>query len=106
MKVYIAGPMSGYPDMNFPAFDKKALELRVQGYEVANPAEKDRNNGYVADPAGLCTPEQYKTFLLEDLPLVAACDAIYMLRGWSRSKGARLERHLAKVLGLKIWYQS
>jgi hypothetical protein len=28
-----------------------------------------------------------------------------MLRGWWRSKGARLERHIAKVLGLGIVYQ-
>jgi hypothetical protein len=106
MKVYIAGPMSGYPDMNFPAFDKKAEELRAQGYEVVNPAEKDRANGYIPQPEGFCTEAQYKEFLMQDLPLVASCDAIYLLRGWARSRGARLERHLAKVLGLTIWYQS
>ena len=50
MKVYIAGPMSGYPDMNGPAFDKKADELRAQGYEVVNPASRVRFAGRLSRP--------------------------------------------------------
>jgi hypothetical protein len=40
-----------------------------------------------------------------DIKHLINCDDIYMLRGWWRSKGARLERHIAKVLGLGIVYQ-
>ena len=35
--------MSGVPEFNFQAFDAAAAFLRSQGYEVFNPAEKDRS---------------------------------------------------------------
>lgn len=41
----------------------------------------------------------------QDIKELIFCNSIYMLRGWWRSKGARLERHIAKVLGMKIIYQ-
>lgn len=31
MKIYIAGPMTGLPDLNFPAFHNEARRLRMQG---------------------------------------------------------------------------
>ena len=37
MKIYIAGPMSGLPEMNYPAFFAEATRLRGLGYEVINP---------------------------------------------------------------------
>lgn len=39
MKLYIAGPMTGLPDLDFPAFHEAAAKLRAQGHEVINPAE-------------------------------------------------------------------
>lgn len=40
-----------------------------------------------------------------DLHALLVSDSIYMLKGWRLSKGARLERHLAKKLKLKIIYE-
>lgn len=36
---YLAGPMTGLPDLNFPTFHARAAELRALGHEVVNPAE-------------------------------------------------------------------
>jgi hypothetical protein len=47
----------------------------------------------------------YKDYMITDIRELVLCDSIYMLRGWWRSKGARLEHHIAKVLGLEIIYQ-
>ena len=47
----------------------------------------------------------YTDYIKQDIEILILCDEIYMLRGWWRSKGARLEHHIAKVLGLKIIYQ-
>ena len=38
-RIYIAGPMSNMPSLNFPAFHAEAARLRGLGYEVVNPAE-------------------------------------------------------------------
>lgn len=47
----------------------------------------------------------YKDYMITDIDCLNWCDTIYMLRGWWRSKGARLEHHIARVLGMKIIYQ-
>lgn len=75
MKIYIAGPMSGYEDCNYPAFAQVAAILRNAGYEVVSPAElNDQNTGYAAA----------------------------MMEGWPKSKGANVEFQIAVILGLEI----
>jgi hypothetical protein len=52
-KIYLSGPMTGLPDLNFPAFHAEAARLRALGYDVINPAElpegisREINNGPV-----------------------------------------------------------
>ena len=40
-KLYLAGPMRGYPEDNYPHFNEMAAELRKLGYAVFNPAENN-----------------------------------------------------------------
>lgn len=89
MKIYIAGPMTGLPDLNFPAFNMAAQILRGQGHTVVNPAEL---NG---DP-GLSWQECMRT----DIRELVTCDSIVLLPNWIRSRGARLEFHIASELGI------
>ena len=103
--IYIAGPMSGIPDLNFPAFHAKAAELRAAGYVVINPAEI--NGG--ADELVACasmTPEElqahWQKCMRKDITELCTCDGIAMLDGWTRSKGATLEHHVARSLGLLV----
>lgn len=116
MKIYLAGPMRGYKDFNFPAFFEAALRLRVEGHEVFNPAERDVND-YGAE--GLKTEkgdeaEVSKKLGLDGLTLARECfkhdthyictqaDAIYLLPGWEASRGAKAERALGEAIGLVI----
>lgn len=39
MKIYLAGPMTGIKDLNFPRFHGEAARLRALGHQVINPAE-------------------------------------------------------------------
>jgi len=106
---YLAGPMRGYPEFNFPAFIKKTAELRAEGHQVFSPAERDIQKGF--EYLGLKgTPEELteKAF---DLRNALAADTeficlhathIFMLPGWSRSTGATAERALALALGITV----
>ena len=105
MRIYIAGPMTGLPEYNFPAFDKAAAILTAQGHEVFNPAQNDRDHGF--DGAGLAGHEaerlgfSLRRALKQDLSWI--CDhaeAVAVLDGWHRSKGALTETALAVALGI------
>jgi hypothetical protein len=105
MKVYIAGPMSGYKEWNFPAFFKAEEELQSIGVDVINPAHNDGPNLEKAmKSAG--TPERpnhtWSWYMRRDLPHVMECDAICVLEGWQKSKGASLEVHVARALGMPV----
>ena len=89
-RIYISGPMTGYPDLNFPAFFAEAERLRALGYEVVNPAE--------LNPPGA----SWQDCMRKDIEELVKCDAIILLDGWDQSKGARLEKHIAHKLNLKI----
>jgi hypothetical protein len=103
--IYVAGPMTGLPEFNFPAFDRAAETLAGQGHTVLNPAQMDRDVGF--DP--LSTPVDnafLRDALRRDLSAICDADAIAMLPGWERSGGARIEWMLAAHLGLEIIYLS
>jgi hypothetical protein len=88
MKLYIAGPMSGIDDWNYPAFNAAQRKLEAAGYEVLNPARREAEGlGYT-----------YKDYLALALADVFACDGIALLPGWERSPGANAEVALADAL--------
>ena len=101
MNVYLAGPMRGIPEFNFPAFDMAALTLRKHGHEVFSPADNDRQKGY--DKLEL-DGKVMRCMIMDDLNYIAnEADAIALLPGWQKSKGVAAEVALAKFLSLKIW---
>jgi hypothetical protein len=93
MRVYIAGPMTGLPEFNFPAFNAMAEVLRADGWHVENPAEHGHVDG--AD---------WGDYLRYDISRLSTCSAMMLLPGWSSSRGARLEVSIAKELGHEILY--
>jgi hypothetical protein len=103
MKVYIAGPMSGHPEHNFPAFRRAAADLRRRGYEVLSPVELDEAEGY--DPSQGLEPGQYAEFLARDIDRIASdgIEAIALLPGWEKSKGVAAELAFARATGLKVY---
>jgi hypothetical protein len=103
MKLYLAGPMTGLPDFNFPAFDRIAADMTDAGFTVFNPAQMDRDAGF--DPSTTVVSKKFlRDALRRDLSAICECDAIAMLPGWEKSGGAMVEWNLARHLGLKIIY--
>jgi hypothetical protein len=94
--IYIAGPMKGYENFNFAAFDAAEACLRLQGWEVINPAQMDREVGF--DPnRDEATPEFMRAAIARDVDAIySKADAVALLPGWERSVGATAEMHLAR----------
>ena len=91
MTVYISGPMTGIPEYNRAAFDASYWRLAQSGYQPVNPWSFGEVKGWT-----------HFDYMRRDIAALAGCDAIYMLPGWLRSRGARKEWLVARfVLGLR-----
>ncbi len=92
-RCYIAGPMTGIPGHNYPAFNALAAALRDGGYEVFNPAENfGGDTGY-----------HRSLYFRADLPALLQSDSLILLPGWRDSVGASLEVLIADTLDLPIY---
>ncbi len=92
-RLYLAGPMSGYAEHNYPEFNRAAALLRAEGYQVFNPAEN-------ADD-GVRHPRSF--YMRKDIPALMDCDAIAVLPNWQQSRGACLEMWIAIDLDMPIF---
>jgi hypothetical protein len=100
--IYIAGPMRGHEDDNYPAFYEAEEMLRAKGIWLpVNPARMDEELVKFGDIVEV----DYKLALKRDIDEIFEADAMYMLKGWEKSEGARVEHALAIYLGLSIMYQ-
>ena len=93
--IYLAGPMKGMPDRNFPAFNRAAAILRANGHEVYNPAEYPFSGPRDEFPLR-------EAFAAYTSFICLRATTIALLPGWRNSVGATAEHALARVLGLEI----
>jgi hypothetical protein len=106
--IYIAGPMSGIPEFNFPAFFAAEDRLSQEGWVVFNPAKKEHEEplkacgsfatGDVDALSEKANGFDFKASYLWDIEHVIKSDAIYMLKGWEKGAGARGEHAVAMVM--------
>lgn len=89
--IYVAGPMTGLPEFNYPAFRAAAEQLRALGYQVEDPSTN-------VNP----TPDDYHGWLRAGLAQLIRCDGVALLDGWEASGGARLEVNVGATLGLRV----
>lgn len=112
MNIYLAGPMRGYPEFNYPAFAHAAKVLRDHGHSVFSPAERDmeRHNGedISIGTTGKLEEIEAKGFNLRDAIfddlqyIIREAQAIALLPGWEASKGVKCELATAEFLGLEV----
>jgi len=105
-RVYIAGPMRGHDDWNFPAFDEAQKRLEQTGYTVISPANLCRQYNDTPDLWDTYTEEEKKKKLRSiakiDLDALATCDTIALLPGWQKSTGTTMELAYALFVHLRI----
>jgi len=118
-RVYVAGPMQGKPEFNFPTFNAVAWALREQGHIIFNPAERDierhhgvdiskGNNEGSLDKVKSTHGFSLREALAEDTNFIClVANTIIMLPGWEKSNGAQAEHRLAVALqseGMEVEY--
>jgi len=91
--VYISAPITGV--------DKtKSDKAFLQGIELAC----ELGYGRIIDPRqnGLSKNAPWNKHMAADIARLVTCDAIILCRGWVKSRGCRLEHHIAIELGIQI----
>jgi len=112
-RVYLAGPMSGVQDYNYPLFAKVADRIRREKeweWEVVSPAEMDNEDGIAASlnpdhgRNGFLVKNGVRAkFLRRDFRILSECDGIVLLPEWFNSTGANCELAVARMMGLTIY---
>lgn len=90
MIVYLSGPMTGVKDHNKEAFSRWEEYLVGGCYEVINPAHLSIDGG------------TWESYMKVDIRKMTYADAVAVLPGWQKSRGATMEVAIALSLGMEI----
>lgn len=101
--IYLAGPMTGVKDYNFPLFFEVERALKDMGYDVENPAKNNGETLYAAIVDAQSEARSWAEYMKLDLVRLARADAVCLLPGWQTSRGARLEARIALDLGMELF---
>lgn len=95
MKIYISGKISGEtPESVSEKFSRAVAEVASYGCKPVNPLDN-----------GLHESAHWNKHMVADIAMLLECDGIYMLTDWKKSRGARIERNIAKELGMIICFE-
>ena len=102
--IYTAGKYSGETyseiDDNIRKAEHVAIQLWVKGWGVICPHKNTAHLGVFEAVANI----SYEDWLEADLEMIRRCDAIFMLKDWRESNGAKREHALAIEIGIPIYY--
>jgi hypothetical protein len=93
MKIYISGPVTGMPNDNELAFLEAERKLKELDYIPVNPVRLCKEAGITEWHA--CMNEIC-------IPALMECDAMILLDGWQKSKGANVEIDEARLHHIPI----
>lgn len=103
VKLYLFGPMRGYPDGNGPAFKEAREALRDMKHEVFCPWEFSASMGWPPTRRER-NPDRLRHLMMRDFEwIVTNAEGLVGLEGWPKSKGSLAEVHLAWAIGLPVY---
>lgn len=94
---YVSGPMRGYEDFNFAAFDQARDWLEKRGWFVYSPADLDRFDGAPIEE------QKFEECMRRDYTVIARSGAMFLMRGWQDSTGANAELAAADIMKLNVY---
>jgi len=101
-KIYISGPISKLDktvyEKNFSDAEKFIAENMNQELTIVNPVRLTSHLSPVI--------HEWKQYMIPCMEELLSCNYVYMLDGWSLSRGCRVEHAIARALNLKITYQT
>ena len=113
--IYVSGPMTAETRWETEVLQNHlrivGLQLIREGYAVIIPQWLGDHIGRNELNNGLNLRANGKKWKLEDQILGSDCecvrrsDAIFMCKGWTKSKGARIEWDVANEAGIEIMYE-
>lgn len=93
--IYISGAITGTDDY-LERFAQVEDMLRSLGHVAINPARVNNQ---------LPPETTYEGYMKMSLAMLDMCDTIFMMDGWTYSKGACFEQSFARISGKKIIYE-
>lgn len=90
MKLYLAGPISGFPEHK-AAFDAAKGVVTALGYEPISPLDIYPGDNWIRA-------------MQADVQVLIHADGIVLLPGWPKSKGAVGELNLAVLLDKRVFF--
>jgi hypothetical protein len=95
MKIYISGAITNNPNAKaqFDKAKKTLVELNKNYYPIL-PMDLPHYHD-----------QKWSSYMREDIKAMMDCQGIYLIEGWEKSKGARIEKELAESLDFKIIYE-
>lgn len=110
VRIFLSGPMRGYPALNHAAFHGYAEWLRSYGFQVISPADHDHEIGIHPEDEGFDAngdvfgTETTSTLMAWCLTKVLReATMVALLPGWEHSKGALAEIAVAKSVGIPVF---
>lgn len=104
---YVAGPMTGLPEYNYPAFEAACTSLRENGVTVVSPHEVPWPEGCdsVADAQDKLGIEPLWEYMMQETrELLERASGVILLPGFGHSRGALVELGIVREAKLPIWF--
>lgn len=89
--IYVSGPYTGTPaeiTSNIKKAREASIEIWQRGFTALSPIQNTAN-------FELDSTLQYDDYMEGDLVLLGKSDAVFLIDGWSKSKGSKMEMQKA-----------